>query len=168
MDGFSLESAVKRDPLYSPKTFIGIFSQNTIPELRPGISFFFNTALSSDVLGEHWCYGHTFRIEKGKGKEKRFFELLDPLGSKLEDYPHLKSRVDSYSKYSYAFGHCIQSSESHACGPISLFFYFNAVRGIFGAEILRKYFSPALPLDKRYISDIFCILVTKTIYKLET
>ena len=158
MDGQTLYEIVMKDEL-AKKNFKGIFNSDTIPVLTPGIVFVFNTldSKSKSNIG-HWILGHTCR--------EGYYEHLDSLASNIDEFPHLKARVQDYGGKSFSFARPLQDESADSCPIWAAFINSMIQRGIFGPDIISRFFTPPLPTGKKYLNDIFVISATKVFYQL--
>ena len=158
MDGFSLERAALSDPVLK-RYYIGVFSADTVPPIQKNMAFFVNTSKSTD-FGQHWIAGHSLR-------EDGVFEFLCSFGSKLSEFPLVEKGVKEYTdKKVYTFPRPVQVSWSSSCGGFVLFFLFFCARKMYGAEILKSFFTPAPSPQQLYKFDIFVLNIITTLYKL--
>ena len=157
MNGYTIDRAIRSDPL--SKSFLGVFSQNNCPDIRPNISFVANLSNSDDPIGSHWVYCHT--LISGQ------FSLECSFSTKITECPDLHKKVLRYTDKIIHMSRSLQSSYLHSCGCWVLQFAFFSYRKIFGNELIEIYYSPKLPEEKNYIYDIFTVFLAKTLFKLK-
>lgn len=140
MDEITIFNALNSDPLaklYFQKTV----SCNLLPKLNKNEIYVINDQPApppnSHINGTHWLIAHSLNPDQ--------IEVLCSGGSTINDNKFIKKRVLEYcSTWNvdyYYFPSPQQLSTTSACGCYILVYIFFVTRGIFGPEILKKFFA---------------------------
>ena len=161
MNGGELEDSLTNDKLCK-RYFLGIYTEDLIPEIAAKKLLIFNESTSKEPLGSHWVLISTIR--------PNYIDYIDSTGQDPYRLEHVAKVIKSYMSQRkncklYRLP-CLQAHWSSICGAYCLTFAWFLARNQTPADIIKDFYLSNVSHSSLYINDIKTAWFAKTIFSL--